>query len=75
MSDEEIDWEALRQPEQAYPPWIESTEARRRWDLSAAIARELFPEPGSAADIWMATRSIYQGPWKTGEARGKSEST
>ena len=60
MSEGEVDWEAIRQPEQAYPPWIESANDRRRWDLAAAIARELFPGPGSEADVWMATRTIFQ---------------
>lgn len=51
-----------------YPPYVQSAEQRRRWDLSVAIARELlevdgFPAPGR--ELWQMTRSIYQSETKT----------
>jgi hypothetical protein len=49
-----------------YPPWVLSDEERRRWDLAAAIAAHLHAEDG-AAQIWYATRAIYQGSIETGE--------
>jgi hypothetical protein len=45
-----------------YPPYVASEEERRRWDLCAALAEQLFadPEDGSARDVWLATRSLYR---------------
>lgn len=49
-----------------YPPYIATGEQRRRWDLSAAIARELFGDVDEA-NVWQATRAIYKAPWPTDE--------
>jgi hypothetical protein len=52
-----------RAPER-YPPWVVSDEERERWDLAEGIARRLFGDVGPD-HVWMAARSIYQGPIPT----------
>jgi hypothetical protein len=42
-----------------YPPYIQTDEERRRWNLAEAIARELFGDL-DAASVWMATRAIFR---------------
>jgi hypothetical protein len=55
----------LRGPDDTpYPPYVTTADQQRRWDLSEAIARELFAEDGEAS-VWTATRSIYRLPIKT----------
>ena len=49
---------------QTYPPYVTTKEERRRWDLSEAIARQLFGDV-SEASAWVAARSIYKGPIRT----------
>lgn len=51
--------EVPRTPEAEYPPYVQSEDERRRWDLSAAIARQHFGEAGPD-HVWTATRSIYR---------------
>ncbi len=53
-------------PAEYYPPWIESEEDRSRWDLSAAIARQIFEDDGPAA-VWMATRAVFASEVSTEE--------
>ena len=47
-----------------YPPWVVSAEERERWDLAEGIALQMFGDAGPD-HVWMATRSIYQGPIPT----------
>lgn len=56
----EPDWEALRQPEGTYPPWVSSAGERRRWDLACAIAAQMFPDEGDPSCAWLAARSLYR---------------
>lgn len=43
---------------QEYPPFVESDEDRERWDLSLAVAHDLFEDLGPAA-TWGAARAIF----------------
>jgi hypothetical protein len=44
-----------------YPPYVSTESDRRRWDLCAAIATDLFGGvTGSSADVWAATRALYR---------------
>ena len=47
-----------------YPPYVTTQAERKRWDVSEALARELFGDV-SEAQVWQATRSLYHGPIKT----------
>lgn len=49
----------------SYPIYVNSDEERRRWDLAVGIAQELFGDIGDPSQVWMAARSIYQGPIPT----------
>lgn len=44
-----------------YPPYVNTEEERRRWDLSKATARDLAANSDidDPAFVWLATRSIY----------------
>lgn len=46
----------------SYPPYVVSPEQRERWDYARGIAEGIFDDE---ANIWQATRSIYQGPTPT----------
>jgi hypothetical protein len=48
-----------------HPPYVESAEERRRWDLCEAIAEALFGDLDRAS-VWMATRAIYRSDLPTG---------
>ncbi len=56
-----------REPEaQAnYPVYVVTSEERRRWDLAAGIARQLFGDVDEA-NVWVATRTIYRSETPTG---------
>ena len=47
-----------------YPPYVITTEQRRRWDLAEGIARGIFGDVHEAS-VWMAARSIYAGKTPT----------
>lgn len=47
-----------------YPPYVTTAAERERWDLAEGIARQMFGDAGPD-HVWMATRSIYQGPIPT----------
>jgi hypothetical protein len=48
-----------------YPPYIESAEERRRWDLCEGIGEALFGDLDPAS-VWLATRAIYRSDVPTG---------
>ncbi len=48
------------EPVSIYPPYVVTSEERRRWDLAAGIARQLFGDVDEAS-VWMATRAIFRG--------------
>lgn len=51
-----------RTPDEELPPYVQTDADRERWDLARGIAIELFGAD-DAANVWQATRSIYQnGP-------------
>lgn len=47
-----------------HPPYVRTAEQRRRWDLAAAIAEGIFGDTDQA-NVWSATRALYQGPIPT----------
>jgi hypothetical protein len=67
MSEEREQGPPRPPPAEVYPPWVTSAEERHRWDLCLAVARQLFldPQAGSASDVWLATRSLYQSDLPT----------
>jgi hypothetical protein len=52
---------------ESYPPYITTDAERARWDVSAAIADQLFGDLGPE-HAWMATRAIYRDGAPTGDA-------
>jgi hypothetical protein len=50
-------------PAHEYPSYVVTEEDRRRWDLARAIAIQIFGD--SAADVWQATRALYQADMPT----------
>jgi len=59
-----VDSRDHRVSEFVYPPYVQTDDQRRRWELSAGIAEKLFGEDG-VAQVWSATRAIYAGPLPT----------
>ena len=56
-----------RSEDPRYPPYVRTAEERRRWDLAAAVAEEVFgnPDGGGPGSVWQATRAIYSSPIPT----------
>lgn len=49
-------------PEEELPPYVQTPADRERWDYARGIAVAIFG-PDDTANVWQATRSIYQnGP-------------
>ncbi len=61
-----------KRPAIEYPPYVVSEEERQRWDLAHGIATELFGDVGPD-HVWMAARSIYQGPIPTRTSDDRQE--
>ena len=49
-----------------YPPFVVTDDEKRRWDLAAGIAEEIFEAPDDPAAAWMATRALYRSSIPTG---------
>jgi hypothetical protein len=53
-----------------YPPYVQSLEEKRRWDVCEELAEAMFGDldPGQArAQIWSATRVYYRSDMPTGD--------
>lgn len=50
-----------------YPPYVVTDEQKRRWAMAAEMAQGMFGDV-DGANVWSATRAIYNGPWPTDDA-------
>jgi len=49
-------------PAESRPPYITTGEEIRRWDLCVAVAPKVLGEDATAAELWQATRLLFNDP-------------